>query len=104
MLVLLGFGATVAFTREADLLGELSRIAIHFRLPQFALTRLEWKDVVTGVVVLGLPQAALTLGNAIVATVEENNALFPDRPTTVRAVAIDHGVMNLVGTTLGGVP
>jgi hypothetical protein len=59
---------------------------------------------VTGVVVLGLPQAALTLGNAIVATVAENNALFPDHRITVRAVAIDHGVMNLVGTSLGGVP
>ena len=47
---------------------------------------------------------ALTLGNAIVATVEENNALFPDRPITVRTVAIDHGVMNLVGASIGGVP
>jgi len=56
------------------------------------------------VVVLGLPQAALTLGNAIVATVAENNALFPDRRITVRTVAIDHGIMNLVGTSLGGVP
>jgi MFS superfamily sulfate permease-like transporter len=46
----------------------------------------------------------LTLGNAIIATVEENNALFPDRPITVRTVAIDHGIMNLVGTSLGGVP
>jgi MFS superfamily sulfate permease-like transporter len=58
----------------------------------------------TGVLVLGLPQAALTLGNAIVATVEENNALFPERPLTVRTVAVDHGLMNLVGTSLGGVP
>jgi hypothetical protein len=56
------------------------------------------------VLVLGLPQAALTLGNAIVATVDENNHLFPDRRITVRGVAIDHGVMNLIGTTIGGVP
>jgi MFS superfamily sulfate permease-like transporter len=47
---------------------------------------------------------ALTLGNAVMATVEENNSLFPDRPLTVRTVAVDHGIMNLVGTTLGGVP
>lgn len=46
----------------------------------------------------------LTLGNAIIGTVEENNALFPSRPLTVKAVAIDHGLMNLVGTSLGGVP
>ncbi|MBM4442572.1 MAG: putative sulfate/molybdate transporter [Candidatus Rokubacteria bacterium] len=27
-----------------------------------------------------------------------------DRPITVRGVAIDHGVMNVIGTTIGGVP
>ena len=104
MLVLLAFGAAVAFARQPALLGELRQVSFRLRVPHFALTGLGWSDVLTGVLVLGLPQAALTLGNAIVATVEEHNALFPDRPTTVRTVAIDHGVMNLVGASLGGVP
>jgi MFS superfamily sulfate permease-like transporter len=104
MLVLLGFGVAVALAREPALLGELGRVSFRPRLPQFALTRLGWQDLLTGVFGLGLPQAALTLGNAIVATVEENNALFPDRPVTVRTIAIDHGIMNLVGAGLGGVP
>jgi MFS superfamily sulfate permease-like transporter len=104
MLLLLAFGATVAVVREPALLGELRQLSLRFRLPHLALTTLRWDEVVTGVVVLGLPQAALTLGNAIVATVAENNALFPDRRITVRTVAIDHGVMNLIGTSLGGVP
>jgi MFS superfamily sulfate permease-like transporter len=90
--------------REPALLGELRQLSFGFQLPHFALSALRWEDVVTGVVVLGLPQAALTLGNAIVATVAENNALFPDRRITVRTVAIDHGIMNLVGTSIGGVP
>jgi MFS superfamily sulfate permease-like transporter len=104
MLLLLAFGATVALVREPALLDELRQLSFRFQLPHFALAALRWEDVVTGVVVLGLPQAALTLGNAIVATVAENNALFPDRRITVRTVAIDHGIMNLVGTSLGGVP
>ncbi len=104
MLLLLGVGATVAIARDPALLRELGQLAFRPRLPEFALTRLGWEDVVTGVLVLGLPQAALTLGNAIIATVEENNTLFPHRPTTVRTVAVDHGIMNLVGTALGGVP
>lgn len=79
-------------------------MSFHLRLPEVALWKLGWYDLITGVLALGLPQAPLTFGNAIVATVEENNALFPDRPTTVRAVAIDHGIMNLIGTTLSGVP
>jgi MFS superfamily sulfate permease-like transporter len=104
MLLLLGFGIAIALLREPQLVAELGAVSFRFRLPDFALTHIAWPDVVTGVVVLGLPQAALTLGNAIVATVEENNELFPDRPITVRGVAIDHGIMNLVATTLGGVP
>jgi MFS superfamily sulfate permease-like transporter len=104
MLGLLAFGMIVALVQEPGLFGELGRVSFRLRLPDFALTRLGWQDLVTGVLVLGLPQAALTLGNAIVATVEENNALFPERPLTVRTVAVDHGLMNLVGTSLGGVP
>jgi MFS superfamily sulfate permease-like transporter len=104
MLGLLAFGLAVALVREPALAGELGRLSVRLRLPEFGLARLGWEDLVTGVLVLGIPQAALTLGNAIVATVEENNGLFPDRPLTVRTVAIDHGVMNLVGTSLGGVP
>ena len=104
MLVLLGFGVTVEVIRGPSLLSELGRVSFHLRLPEFALTKIGWEDLATGVLVLGLPQVALTLGNAIIATVEENNSLFPDRPITVKAVAVDHGIMNLVGTSLGGVP
>ncbi len=104
MLILLAIGIVVAVAREPALVGELGRLSFHVRLPEFALAQIGWQDLVTGVMVLGLPQAGLTLGNAIVTTVDENNQLFPERPTTVRMVAIDHGIMNLVGTALGGVP
>jgi len=104
MLALLGFGVTVAIIREPAIPTELGRLSMRLRFPSFALTRIGWEDFVTGVLVLGLPQVALTLGNAIIATVEENNSLFPYRPITVKAVAVDHGIMNLVGSSLGGVP
>jgi MFS superfamily sulfate permease-like transporter len=104
MLVLLVFGIAVALARQPALLAELGHLSVRPRLPEFGLAQIGWPEAVTGIVVLGLPQAALTLGNAIVATVDENNQLFPDRPLTVRKIAIDHGVMNLVGTALGGVP
>jgi len=47
---------------------------------------------------------ALTLGNAVIATAEEHNSLFPHRPVSVRLLALDHGLMNLVAAPLGGVP
>jgi MFS superfamily sulfate permease-like transporter len=104
MLMLLLFGAVVAVARQPALFDELGQMAIRFRLPHFALAGLRWEDMLIGVFGLGLPQAALTLGNAIITTVEENNTLFPDRRITVRGVAIDHGLMNLVGTSMGGIP
>jgi MFS superfamily sulfate permease-like transporter len=104
MLLLLGGGVIATVVAEPALLHELGRMSWRLRLPEFALTKLGHQDVVTGVLVLGLPQVALTLGNAIIATVEENNTLFPTHPTSVKAVAIDHGIMNLVGATMGGVP
>lgn len=104
MLVLLACGAATALFREPNLLVDLGRMSFRFRLPELALGKIGWRELVTGILVLGLPQVALTLGNAIIATVEENNALFPSRPLTVRTVAVDHGIMNLVGTALGGVP
>lgn len=104
MLALLGFGMVVGLTREPGLLNDVVALGWRWRAPHVQLGGLDWPDVVTGIVVLGLPQAALTFGNAIIATVEENNALFPDRRVTVRGIAVDHGIMNLVSSGLGGAP
>ncbi len=104
MLALLALGAGVALVREPALLGDLARMSFHFRLPTTGLTQIGWSDLVAGVLVLGLPQLPLTLGNAIISTVEENNTHFPDRPITVKTVALDHAALNLVGTALGGIP
>jgi len=65
---------------------------------------MSWHELLAGIVVLGIPQAPLTLGNAVIGTTAENNQHFPDRPVTAKAISIDHGVMNLAGVFLGGVP
>ena len=104
MLALLALGAGVALVREPTLLADLTRMSFHFRLPASGVTQIGWSDIATGILILGLPQLPLTLGNAILSTVEENNAHFPDRPITVKAVALDHAALNLVGTALGGIP
>src|SRR5439155_12459891 len=74
------------------------------RLPTLHVPSISWGDVLTGVLALAVPQAALTLGNAVIATAEEHNHLFPDRRVSVRLLAFDHAVMNLVAAPLGGVP
>jgi MFS superfamily sulfate permease-like transporter len=104
MLILLAFGMVVAFMGNPSLWQDISQIAVRFRFPEFSVARIGWSDLVAGTLILALPQAPLTLGNAIIGTAEENNELFPDRPAKVKTIAIDHGVMNLFSTAIGGIP
>ena len=66
MLVLLGYGLVSAFFQNPDLFGELSHISVRFRFPELTFARMSWQDLLAGFVILGLPQAPLTLGNAII--------------------------------------
>jgi MFS superfamily sulfate permease-like transporter len=104
MLALLGYGIVLAFIQKPELLRELSHLSIRFRLPELTFGQVSWKELLSGMVILGLPQAPLTLGNAVIATVSENNRYFPNRKVTAKTISIDHGIMNLISTCIGGVP
>ena len=104
MLILLAYGIIIALLQKPSLWDDLAQISLHFRLPELTFLRLSWKELLDGFVLLGLPQVPLTLGNAVIGTVAENNQYFPDRRTTAKKIAIDHGVMNLLSTFMGGVP
>jgi predicted benzoate:H+ symporter BenE len=104
MLILLAFGMGVALISNPSFWNELTQISARWRIPEVYLGKLTWQDLVAGTLILGLPQAPLTLGNAIIGTAEENNELFPDRPAKVQTIALDHGVMNLFSAAIGGIP
>lgn len=104
MLVLLGYGIVLAFIQKPELVEELSHLSLRFRWPELTFGKISWKELLSGFILLGLPQAPLTLGNAIIATVAENNAHFPDRKVTAKMISIDHGVTNLISTCIGGIP
>ena len=104
MLCLLAYGIAMAFIQKPDLFQDLSNVSVRFRFPELTFGRMSWQDLLAGFVILGLPQAPLTLGNAIIGTVAENNQHFPDRKVTAKTISIDHGVMNLITVFLGGIP
>jgi MFS superfamily sulfate permease-like transporter len=104
MLILLAYGAAAALSLDRTLISDLGSLAPNFRVPSLQVPSVSWREMVTGALVLAVPQVALTLGNAVIATAEEHNALFPHRPISVRLLALDHGLMNLVAAPLGGVP
>ena len=104
MFLLLVFGAACGVVAEPALLQKLAEVTIELRSPSFAWADLTWKDFMLGLVFLALPQLPLTLGNAIMATAEENNRLFPDRPVDQNKLAASTGALNLFSSTVGGIP
>ncbi|HKQ26998.1 MAG TPA: putative sulfate/molybdate transporter [Burkholderiales bacterium] len=104
MFILLLFGAACGLVAEPSLLQKVSEATMEFRAPAFALSELTWKDFALGLVFLAVPQLPLTLGNAIMATAEENNRLFPDRAVNENKLSSSTGLLNLFGASVGGIP
>ena len=104
MFMLLIIGVVSAVIMNPQMMSELAKIHIGFKLPVFSLPMISWNDLVTGTLIFTLPQIPLTLGNAVIAIVAENNELFPDRQVTEKKIAISQGIMNLVSPLFGGIP
>jgi len=104
MLCLLAYGAVMAVIMRPELVQELSHLSVRFRLPELTFGKISWNELLSGFIILGIPQVPLTLGNAVIGTVAENNAHFPDRTVTARKISLDHGFMNLISTCIGGIP
>ncbi len=104
MFVLLMIGVVVGLVQQPEIPAQLARAGIHVQLPTFVLGSLTWQDLLWGGLILAIPQLPLTLGNACIAVVAENNAHFPDRPVKERKVATTMGLMNLFSPIAGGVP
>jgi hypothetical protein len=104
MFVLLLIGIGSAPIMNPEILPELAKIHIGFKLPVFALPSITWNDLVVGTLLFTIPQIPLTIGNAVIAIVAENNELFPDRKVTERGIALSQGIMNLVSPLFGGIP
>ena len=104
MFMLLVIGVVSAVIMNPQLIHELAKIHIGFKLPIFSLPMITWNDIIVGTLLFTLPQIPLTLGNAVIAIVAENNELFPDRQVTEKKIAISQGIMNLVSPLFGGIP
>ncbi|HSO06909.1 MAG TPA: putative sulfate/molybdate transporter [Pelomicrobium sp.] len=104
MLVLLLGGSAYAVAVDAELRAALAAAQFAWTWPRFQLGSVSWEQVIAGTLLLALPQLPLTLGNAVVAVVQQNNARFPGRTTSEKEVAASTGVINVAGSLIGGVP
>ena len=61
-------------------------------------------DILTGFVMLALPQIPLSLSNSILATRQTVNDFFPGKPITVRKIGLTYSLMNLISPFFSGIP
>jgi MFS superfamily sulfate permease-like transporter len=104
MFLLLIFGAICGVIIDPSVVERISGMTVSFQAPSFALSEITMRDFMLGLVFLALPQLPLTLGNAIMATADENNRLFPDRRVNENTLSTSTGILNLFGASVGGIP
>jgi MFS superfamily sulfate permease-like transporter len=63
-----------------------------------------WDAILTGLIVLALPQLPLSISNSVIATNQTLQDLFPERIITVRRIGLTYAAANVIAAFLGGVP
>jgi MFS superfamily sulfate permease-like transporter len=104
IVLILAAGGAWAILGDPAVGAALSGVEPGFRLPAWPFHGINLEALFVGIVLLALPQVPLTLGNAIIAPAEFSNRRFPDRPVNERKIAFSTGVMNTLGSLIGGVP
>jgi len=70
--------------------------------PQLHQPTLE--NILTGFLVLSLPQLPLSLSNSVIATGQTVKDLFPERRVSIRRIGFTYGVINLFVPFFSGIP
>ncbi len=99
-LPVIGLGVVYALTFK--LTGTDFSDAFGISLPE--VRPVTWDAMVSGFILLALPQIPLSLGNSILATRQIAEDLFPERAIGVRKLSLTYSLMNLVNPFFGGVP
>ncbi|SHL67342.1 putative sulfate/molybdate transporter [Hymenobacter psychrotolerans] len=99
-LVVLALGVAYGLVFKLDLTSAQRAIGLH--LPAWHVPTTA--DILTGAVLLALPQIPLSLGNSVLATRQVVQDYFPERSLTVRQISFTYALMNLVNPFLGGFP
>jgi hypothetical protein len=74
----------------------------HIALPGISIPT--WGDMVTGFLVLALPQIPLSLGNSIYASSQMVQDYFPEKDIPPRKIAFTYSIMNILSPLIGGIP
>lgn len=104
LFALLALGLAWTALVQPEAWAALAGVRPQWQSPRWAWPPLSAQELLTAVLLLALPQAPLTLGNAIIGMRAEHNRLFPALPVSERRLAFSTGWMNLFGASCGAVP
>jgi hypothetical protein len=76
--------------------------AISINLP--TLYSPTFNDIITGFLILALPQIPLSIGNSIIATHQISNDYFPEKKISIKKISFTYSIINLINPFLGGIP
>ncbi len=99
-LFVVAVGVVYAFATKLDLAAV--QAGIGWRLPELHVPTRD--ALLTGLVVLAIPQIPLSLGNSILATRQVAEDFFPERRLTIRRLSFTYSLMNLLNPWFGGIP
>ena len=99
-LAVMALGVLYAVAVKLDLSTLSSAFGV--RLPTLVSPTRE--QLMSGALLLALPQLPLSLGNSVIATSQASADLFPGRGVSVRKIGLTYALMNLVAPWFGGVP
>lgn len=99
-LLLIGGGLAFALAFRVD----IDVIVGGFGLAVPALQAPGWDAILTGALVLAVPQVPLSLSNSVIGTAQTAKDLFPDAGVTVTRIGVTYSFLNLLNPFLGGLP
>jgi hypothetical protein len=77
---------------------------LRFSVPRILIPHLTWQSIISGLIILAIPQIPLSLGNSIFATHQIAHDLFPEKKIAVKKIALTYSLMNLISPLIGGIP
>jgi hypothetical protein len=93
-------GIIYAFIFKID--GNSLTAAFGLKLPRFYIPT--FPDILTGFIILALPQIPLSIGNSVLATKQIAQDLYPQKPLPLQKISMTYSLMNLINPFLSGVP
>ncbi len=99
-LVVIGLGVLYALIWRFDF--ATVQQGVSFALPQLNVP--SWDNILTGLVLLALPQLPLSLSNSVIATAQTIEDLYPERQIGVRKIGLTYSVVNLIAPFVSGIP